>query len=211
MLFKKRTGATVSAAVVFNKMKRRMDKMELSKEQFLQIIDECLKGQKDTIETDDFTFEFGEGKVTVKEKVKENEKPKRWKPEMNEYFYVVGTADGGAVAKWVWLNYDSDNFQYKTGNCFKTKEEAEFEMARRKFMKTFRDIAYEVNEPKTILTYFPVWGGTKVEMLDTYGFMFPGADTVGFTSEEAYHKAMKMVDQGELRKYYFGLPEDYWT
>lgn len=185
--------------------------MELSKEQFLQIIDECLKGQKDTIETDNFTFEFGENKVTVKEKVKEEEKPKRWKPEMNEHFYVVGTGDGGGVAKWVWLNYDADNFQYEIGNCFKTKEEAEFEAARRKFMKTFRDIAYEVNDPKkTVLIYFPVWGGTKVEMLDTYGFMFPCADAVGFTSVEAYHKAMEMVDQGELRKYYFGLPEEYW-
>lgn len=185
--------------------------MELSKEQFLQIIDECLKGRKDTIETDDFTFEFGESKVTVKEKVKE-EKPKRWKPELDESFYVVGTADCEGVEKWVWLDYSVDNFQYETGNCFKTKEEAEFEVARRKFMKTFKDIAYKVNDPeKTVLTYFPVWGGTKVEMLDTYGFMFPGADTVGFTSEEAYHKAMEMIDQGELHKYYFGLPEQYWT
>lgn len=184
--------------------------MELSKEQFLQVIDEILKDRKDMIETDDFTFEFGEGKVIVKEKVKENEKPKCWKPEMNESFYVVGTEDGEAVEKWIWLNYDSDNFQYETGNCFKTKEEAEFEAARCKFMKTFRDIAYEVNEPNTVLTYFPVWGGTEVEMLDTYDHAFPGIGTVGFTSEEAYYKAMKMVDQGELRKYYFGLPEDYW-
>ena len=186
--------------------------MELSKEQFLQIIDECLKGQKDTIETDDFTFEFGEGKVIVKEKVKEEEKPECWKPKMNEPFYVVGTGDGTDVERWIWFGDDCDNTFYEMGECFKTKEEAEFEAVRRRFMKAFRDIAHEVNDPeKTVLTYFPVWGGTKVEMLDTYGFIFPGADTVGFTSEEAYHKAMKMVDQGLLRKYYFGLPEQYWT
>lgn len=184
--------------------------MELSKEQFLQIIDEILKDRKDTIETEDFTFEFGEDKVIVKEKVKE-EKPKRWKPEMEESFYAVGPTDGGTAERWVWLDYDSDNFQYETGNCFKTKEEAEFEAARRKFMKTFRDIAYEVNEPNIVLSYFPVWGGERVEMLDTYGHAYPGVGTVGFTSEEAYYKAMERVNQGELRKYYFGLPEDYWT
>lgn len=185
--------------------------MELSKEQFLQIIDECLKGQKDTIETEDFTFEFGEGKVIVKEKVKENEKPEHWKPKMEESFYVVGTGDGEIVEKWMWLDYISDNFQYEMGNCFKTKEEAEFEAARRKFMKTFKDIAYEVNDPNTALTCFPVWAGTEVKMFYTYGHVFPGVGTVGFTSEKAYHKAMEKVDQGELRKYYFGLPEDYWT
>lgn len=183
--------------------------MELSKEQFLQIIDEIFKDRKDTIETEDFTFEFGEGKVTVKEKVK-GEKPKRWKPQMNETFYVVGTTEGGTVEKWEWLNYPVDNFQYEIGNCFKTKEEAEFEAARRKFMKTFRDIAYEVNEPNTELRYFPVWSGSEVEMLNTYDRAFPGVGTIGFTNEEAYHKAMEMIRQGELRKYYFGLPEDYW-
>lgn len=183
--------------------------MELSKEQFLQIIDECLKRQKDTIETNDFTFEFGEGKVIVKEKVKE-EKPKCWKPKMNEHFYVVGGGDGEIVEKWIWMNFDCDKALYEMGECFKTKEEAEFEAARRKFMKTFRDIAYEVNKPNTVLSYFPVWSGTDVEMIDTYGNSYLGVGTVGFTSEEAYYDAMEKVNQGELRKYYFGLPEEYW-
>lgn len=182
--------------------------MELSKEQFLQIIDECLKGQKDTIETDDFTFEFGEGKVTVKEKVKEEEKPKRWKPEVDESFYVVGTSDCEGVEKWIWLDYSVDNFQYETGNCFKTKEEAEFEVARRKFMKTFRDIAYEVNEPKRLVRYFPVWNGDEVSYIENFEPCWFGSGVVGFTSEEAFEKAMEKVDQEELRKYYFGLPED---
>lgn len=181
--------------------------MELSKEQFLQIIDECLKGQKDTIETDDFTFEFGEGKITVKEKVKE-EKPKRWKPEMNEHFYIVGVGDDEIVEKWIWMNFDCDKALYEMGECFKTKEEAEFEAARRKFMKTFRDIAYEVNEPKEMLTHYPVWTGLEVTMIESSDPCWYGGETVGFTSKEAFYKAMEKVDQSELRKYYFGYKEN---
>lgn len=184
--------------------------MELSKEQFLQIIDGILKEQKDTIETDDFTFEFGEGKVVVKEKVKEEKKPERWKPEMNEHFYVVGTGDGGTVENWIWMNFDCDKALYEMGECFKTKEEAEFETARRKFMKTFKDIAYEVNEPKRLVRYFPVWNGDEVSYIENFEPCWFGNGVVGFTSEEAFEKAMEKIDQGELRKYYFGLPEDYW-
>jgi hypothetical protein len=182
--------------------------MELSREQLLQIIDKCLSGQKDTIETDDFTFEIGEGKVKVKEK--ENEKPKRWKPEMNEHFYVVGIGDGTEVEHWIWKNFDCDYALYEMGECFKTKEEAEFEVARRKFMKTFRDIAYEVNDPNRLLNYVPVWNGEYVDLFYSAGSFYFGDSVVSFTSEEAFHKAMKMVDQGELYKYYFGLPKDHW-
>lgn len=180
--------------------------MELSREQLLQIIDNCLNGQKDTIETDDFTFEIGEGKVKVKEKVKE-EKSKYWKPEINDYFYIVGTSDGETAEKWVWFNCDCDNTLYEMGECFKTREKAEFEAARRKFMKTFRDIAYKVNDPNGLKNYVPIWNGVYVDSFNSADLFDFGTSVVSFTSKEAFHKAMKMVDQEELYKYYFGSPK----
>jgi len=47
---------------------------------------------------------------------------KRWKPTLNNsYFIVKGT---GGLNSYVWLNDISDNNYYKVGNCFQTEEKA---------------------------------------------------------------------------------------
>jgi hypothetical protein len=54
----------------------------------------------------------------------EDSKPERWKPEHRARYFYVGGADKG-VGDYIWHDDPIDNQYYKTGDCFKTKEEAE--------------------------------------------------------------------------------------
>ena len=50
-------------------------------------------------------------------------KPTRWKPEMDEEYYRLGSDGSVMNDEWVGLSIDSDRFDI--GNCFQTEEEAE--------------------------------------------------------------------------------------
>lgn len=47
----------------------------------------------------------------------------RWKPEINDVYYFVHAL--GIVEQDLWCDYKCDSDLYNTGNCFRTKAEAE--------------------------------------------------------------------------------------
>ena len=49
-------------------------------------------------------------------------KPTRWKPEMDQEYYCLGS--NSSVIPDVWCDLDIDRNRFEIGNCFKTKEEA---------------------------------------------------------------------------------------
>lgn len=53
------------------------------------------------------------------EEIKESN---RWKPEIDEEYYSLGS--DGSVMNDEWVGLDIDNDRFDIGNCFKTKEEA---------------------------------------------------------------------------------------
>ena len=50
-------------------------------------------------------------------------KPTRWKPEMDQEYYRLGS-DSSVIAD-DWCDLDIDNDRFEIGNCFQTEEEAE--------------------------------------------------------------------------------------
>ena len=50
-------------------------------------------------------------------------KRKSWKPKYNELFWVVHP--DGDIVEYIWPNSVYSNSNYKLGNCYRTKEEAE--------------------------------------------------------------------------------------
>lgn len=50
---------------------------------------------------------------------------KRWKPNRDEEYYVV-SEEAGELIKTEWNDDPLDEWYYLTGNCFKTKEKAEW-------------------------------------------------------------------------------------
>ena len=53
---------------------------------------------------------------------------KRWKPEENESYWALSFA--GDVGESCWSNHRYDQYRYKTGNIYRTEEEAKTALAR---------------------------------------------------------------------------------
>jgi len=63
---------------------------------------------------------------------------KRWKPkDFKDYYYIdFLTYIGFRVLRETWLSCESDTYNFRIGNCFKTKKEAETKLkAIKKLLK----------------------------------------------------------------------------
>lgn len=61
----------------------------------------------------------------------------RWKPEIDEEYYCLGSDDSVMNDEWVGLSIDSDRFDI--GNCFESREEAEKAVEKLKAWKRLKD------------------------------------------------------------------------
>ena len=52
----------------------------------------------------------------------------RWKPEMREFYWYVYSL--GYISRDIWLDAKDDMARIESGNCFKTREQAESALER---------------------------------------------------------------------------------
>lgn len=131
---------------------------------------------------------------------------KRWKPERGERYYCVTHC--GEITTFL-FNSSFDLDAYVQGNCFKTKEEAEFEVERRKVIAELSDyaegdeavwdgntkhwfICYSFYEKEVVYDYYQTWKSVQLY----------------FPSIEAAEAAVKAVGEERVKKYYLGIKED---
>lgn len=77
------------------------------------------------------------------EKLKNEKKGKRWKPDCGEEYYFIGLF--GSVCKFSWNNCHEYNYLYSQGNCFKTEQEAKEQSENLKTKAELRALAEELN------------------------------------------------------------------
>lgn len=83
-------------------------------------------------------------KLAEAERIKVDE-PKRWAPDFgDEYFALYGT---GVIDTSKWENDKCDRWRYLTGNCFKTKEEAEYYKNKFEYTARYKNYIEEHSEP----------------------------------------------------------------
>ncbi len=80
---------------------------------------------------------------TNKEENKKKETDKRWKPNLGENYFRINSCDDITFIRWD--NDFLDNKYYNFRDIYKTKEEAEFEVERRKIMIELQNYADEHN------------------------------------------------------------------
>ena len=78
-----------------------------------------------------------------KEENKKKEVNKRWKPNWGENYFRIGFFDNIDSLKWE--NDAFDNKHYNARDIYKTREEAEFELERRKIMIELQNYADDHN------------------------------------------------------------------
>lgn len=81
-----------------------------------------------------------------KKELEELNKPKRFNPKNDMITDVYYYISEGNIVSTRYCNTYNDRFNFKTRNCFKTKEEAEEELERILFVNEVRDFIEEEND-----------------------------------------------------------------
>lgn len=136
---------------------------------------------------------------------------KAWKPENGESCYNI--LNGGLISHEIW--FDSvdlfDNF-YAIGNCFPTKEAAEFAVEKLKVIAELKRFAEEHNEPidwedEGTGRYFIEYN-LRCDMITVDGIYNDFLDrNICFSSEEIAKAAIEAIGEERLKKYYFEVDD----
>lgn len=152
-----------------------------------------------------------EERSTLLSLIEKANKPKNkvWKPEKDETYYYLYSY--GKIEEDTWDNANEDRIRYAIGNCFKTKEEAEFVLEKLKVITELKRYALEHNEGEIN------WNPGKRNFYIYYSYSINRTDidfttcmresTVYFTSREIAQAAIKEIGEERLRKYYFEVKE----
>lgn len=142
--------------------------------------------------------------------VEEKERKKQWwEPEWHECFYIIGS--NGEAEYDLYLS-KTDKGKMTFGNCFQTKEKAEFMAEKLKVIYELEKFAYENNEEEIdwnnpIQTKHILIFNHKSHNLeiDVWSINQDNPFNVYFTSKDIGYKAIETIGEERIKKYYFGV------
>lgn len=130
-------------------------------------------------------------------------KPKTvWDLKINDGYWSVGSH--GNVCADIWKNDVIDNGRRTIGNCFLTKEEAKFEVERRKveaILLKYGGRRFKNSERNYYLYYNHEDNLIRKTMVDTC----QDQGTIYFDTEELCRKAIGEAREYNIKKYIFGV------
>lgn len=125
-------------------------------------------------------------------------------PKFGEIYWYIGSS--GEVYRDTWDDVQADRDRLATGNIFRTKEEAEFELEKRKVIAELK----KYTEPKDRKWdginkhfYFRLKTETNGIYVDT-DCRFKTA-TLHFESLEKTAEAIRAIGEDRIKKYYLGI------
>lgn len=140
---------------------------------------------------------------------KANKKPKRFKPEVGG---IYGFVDGSGDAAFNWY-YERpvDLARYNTGNCFATKEEAEFEAEKRKVITELEIFALENNDEidwenrNREKRYYLCYNHDLNTLEFNWSWNIQNQGVIYFSSRKTCGQAVEKVGADRIKKYLFGI------
>ena len=138
---------------------------------------------------------------------KEEERKGTWKPKKDErYYYINGS---GVVGTYKNNGDQTDTSIINVGNCFKTREEAELEVEKRKVIHELKQFAYEFSDEAwhdvNINKYFLQYNDT---ICIVYNIGNKHND-IYFKSEKDAKEAIESVGEDRIKKYYFRVGDQF--
>lgn len=119
----------------------------------------------------------------------------------DNYYWIN---DYGRVYASDWLNIEIDITRRQIGNCFLTREEAEFEVERRKveaILLKYGSRDFEYSENNNYMYY--EHGESSIEIGHYTSCRDQG--TIHFDTEELCQKAIEEAGEDNIKKYIFGV------
>ena len=139
-------------------------------------------------------------------------KSKVWKHKIeNHYYYIDCNGNEGTEFDY-WGNNCIDEYRYTIGNCFPTKEKAEFAVERLKVIAELKRFAQEHNEKEIdwstcdkdkfylIYDYY----NDCVNCANTFGNK---SNNIYFTSREVLKQAIDTIGVDRIKKYYLEVED----
>lgn len=142
---------------------------------------------------------------------KSTKEPKVWKPKHNETYYYI-TSDG-TISCTGFGNYndDVDNNAYSIGNCYRTREDAQFAVEKLKVIAELKRFAQEHNDKinwdnNSKWKYYIVYN-YKINNINCDAVVTVKGNNIYFKSEEIAKQAIETIGADRLKKYYFEVEE----
>ena len=150
----------------------------------------------------DFTKKLQELANLNKEEQEKKEIKKRWRPNLGEIYFRINWDD---IVSLTWENDTYDNKYYNTRNVFKTIEEAEFEVERRKIMAELQNYADEHNGEIAHPSYAFWLALDEDDMSITVenDSFLPPVGTVLFSNGDIAYDAIETIGEDRILKYMF--------
>lgn len=137
-------------------------------------------------------------------KEKEEESTRRWKPENNKMYWFI--VDSGAILGAVWFDNESDCARFAIGNCFRTREDAEFAVERLKVIAELKEYAEPEDMPwGCSTTHYIIIYENENQKIETGISQFFKYSGLTFASKIDALAAVKAVGEERVKKYYLGI------
>ena len=142
----------------------------------------------------------------------EETKSKVWKPKKGNIYYCINSF--GQIDNYNNREDSNDKRAIELGNCFKTREEAQYMIEKLKVIKELRDFALEHNDEeidwydkeqdKWAICYdiedkeIAYESGKKIKSVPF---------NVYFATEQDCERAIKTIGEDRIKKYYFDIED----
>ena len=126
----------------------------------------------------------------------------------NRYFYITTM---GSISSDILTNYhntSADNRRLSIGNCFRTEEEARFQVERLKVIAELKKFAEPDDRPWDGVKHYAIGYDRRDEQMVIEPYFYTDIGTLYFESQQKAGEAIETIGVKRLKKYYFGVKED---
>ena len=133
-----------------------------------------------------------------------------WTPKDRESYFTI--CSNGEVVDLIWTGAYECPKRFNYGNCFKTKEEAEFEVERRKVYFELKKYVYEHDprpitkedwEDPSIKKYFIEYWFDKGTLEFDFYYECKFTTVIYASNEQTLKDAIKAIGEDRIKKYLF--------
>lgn len=125
-------------------------------------------------------------------------------PQIGDIYYCL--LRNGAIDNCAWADDSYDRKTISIGNCFHTKEEAEFALERLKVLAEMRKFAepFDTKWDGDTRHYY-IYYGVKSKSLDIDYHVAKCGGEIYFESGHKANECIKAVGEDRIKKYYLGV------
>lgn len=139
---------------------------------------------------------------------KEAQKGKIWKPEYREEYWYINF--DGKIYKEANNEVNVDRAIINLGNCYPTKEKAEFEANREKYTRLFRQYVEQHSEPldwedEEQRKYYCYYSLITGEIFYDFGLINQNTFQIYASSEEVLKEAIDFIGEDNFKRFILQL------